>query len=266
MAVCPVCRKEHIDTNICPICGFDQLGKEFLNKEDAEHWKNEVLLPFIDDNVCDLEDFLIEDGSLTEFSGEKPIVVLPSNIKRIDDDVFLECNHIKHIVLPSELNELGFAVFSDCESLTEVTIPDGITELPEQTFAGCKGLQSVVLPNGLLSIASHAFSECESLKKLHIPQNVNYIDIDAFFNCVSLTKIVIPKSVETIETNAFEGCANLEIYCEHLSKPEEWDDNWCNNGEWIIKNLRPHDAPRAVYWGDEWHYENGIPVPNDGVS
>ena len=31
-----------------------------------------------------LEDFLIEDGSLTEFSGEKPIVVLPSNIKRID--------------------------------------------------------------------------------------------------------------------------------------------------------------------------------------
>ena len=47
MAVCPVCKRDCIGTNICPICGFNQLGKDFLNKEDAEQWKKEVVLPFI---------------------------------------------------------------------------------------------------------------------------------------------------------------------------------------------------------------------------
>jgi len=126
-----------------------------------------------------------------------------------------------------ELNEFGFGVFSDCESLVKINIPEGITELPEQTFAGCKALSNIILPKNLDTIVSHAFSECESLTELVIPHSVKFIDYYAFFNCIALDKLVIPKTVETIKSNAFEGCGNLKIYCEHLSKPDDWDEDWC---------------------------------------
>ena len=77
---CPVCKTECGEANKCHTCGFDQLNVEFLNKEDAAQWKREILLPFIKQQVCDPDDFLIEDGILKDFSGEKPIVIIPNNI------------------------------------------------------------------------------------------------------------------------------------------------------------------------------------------
>lgn len=263
MVKCPVCKTELINTDQCYACGFDKIKTEFLNKDEAEQWKREVLLPFINAYVCDTEDFVIEDGVLTEFYGEKTIVVLPNNVKKIDDNVFNECDCIKYVVLPPQLIELGFMSFADSESLIGIQIPCEIVELPEQTFAGCKSLQNILLPDSLETIASHAFSECENLKEIHIPYSVKYIDYYAFFNCISLSKIVIPNTVETIKGNAFEGCANLTIFCEHISKPDEWDDDWCENGDFIMKGKPPHDAPSMIYWGNDWHYENGEPVPNN---
>ena len=260
---CPVCKTESINSHKCLICGFDQLDKEFLNKEDAKQWKKEILLPFIQKHVCDVDDYSIEDGVLEEFYGEKPIVVLPTNVRKIEDNAFLECNQITCVVLPSELNEFGFGVFSDCESLVKINIPEGITELPEQTFAGCKALRNIILPKNLETIVSHAFSECESLTELVIPHSVKFIDYYAFFNCIALDKLVIPKTVETIKSNAFEGCGNLTIYCEHLSKPDDWDEDWCENGDLVMKGMTPYNAPKTVYWGNEWHYENSNPVPNE---
>lgn len=43
---CPVC-SSMVDSNEkrCRVCGFDQLGFEALNKEDAEEWLNNVVIP-----------------------------------------------------------------------------------------------------------------------------------------------------------------------------------------------------------------------------
>ena len=41
---CPICKNENNDEAIvCKICGFSELNVEFLNKEDAERWKETVL-------------------------------------------------------------------------------------------------------------------------------------------------------------------------------------------------------------------------------
>lgn len=262
MAKCPVCKTEYQHTNNCQVCGFDQLGKEFLNKDEAELWKKDILLPFIKTYVCDPEDFVIEDDVLTEFCGQKPIVVLPDNVIKIDNYVFNECEYIKRVVLPSGLSELGWSVFADSGLGGEIHIPDKITKLPDSVFAGCETLKRVVLPINLNVIECQAFSECEGLTELTIPDSVKSIEFQAFFNCTSLDKIVIPKSVERIEGNAFEGCDNLTIFCEHMSKPDGWDSDWCEHFQYVMKNRQPRDLPKAIYWGDEWHYENGEPVPN----
>lgn len=93
------------------------------------------------------------------------------------------------------------------------------------------------------------FPNAKKITGVIIPNSLKSIGIDSFFNCISLDRIVIPKSVETIGMNAFEGCANLTIYCEHISKPDDWDDAWCKNGDIVVTKLKPYNPPRTVYWG-----------------
>lgn len=43
---CPVCKRYfEIGTQMCPACGFPELGRSFLNKEDGEMWLNNVVIP-----------------------------------------------------------------------------------------------------------------------------------------------------------------------------------------------------------------------------
>lgn len=42
---CPVCKTECDDRTICPKCGFHEMGKIFLNREDAEQWMKCVVQP-----------------------------------------------------------------------------------------------------------------------------------------------------------------------------------------------------------------------------
>lgn len=45
---CPVCKTECGQSNICTQCGFSELGKDFINREEAEAWFNEIVLPYRD--------------------------------------------------------------------------------------------------------------------------------------------------------------------------------------------------------------------------
>ena len=46
MQHCPVCRSLHNSTaRYCDDCGFDELNKLFINKDEFELWLNEVVLP-----------------------------------------------------------------------------------------------------------------------------------------------------------------------------------------------------------------------------
>ena len=61
------------------------------------------------------------------------------------------------------------------------------------------------ISNTVISIGSHAFDGCKNLTKVYISSNVNYIGKHAFAN--------IP---------------DLVIYCNLPSKPDTWDNEWCD--------------------------------------
>lgn len=48
----------------------------------------------------------------------------------------------------------------------------------------------------------------------------------AFSECSSLTSIIIPKNVSYVGSDAFSGCDKINLYCEAISKPSNWDNNW----------------------------------------
>ena len=44
---CPVCQKAYTSSEtICLHCGFTELNRVFINKDEAEYWREHVLLPY----------------------------------------------------------------------------------------------------------------------------------------------------------------------------------------------------------------------------
>lgn len=47
MAKCPVCKAECGKNTTCNTCGFNDVGRVFINREEAELWQNTILSPYI---------------------------------------------------------------------------------------------------------------------------------------------------------------------------------------------------------------------------
>lgn len=118
----------------------------------------------------------------------------------------------------------GYEIFNDI--LEEIIISEGVTAIKPSAFSYCKNLKRVVLPNTIKNIGANAFSECEKLSDIILPNGIESINERAFEECSSLTTINIPKSVTYIGEEAFYYCSALTIYCEEISKPDAWDDEW----------------------------------------
>ena len=55
MAHCPVCKTECGQSNKCLSCGFADLRIEFLNREEAENWKKQIVAPYKKSYILSLD-------------------------------------------------------------------------------------------------------------------------------------------------------------------------------------------------------------------
>lgn len=86
------------------------------------------------------QDFVIENGVLTKYTGPGGGVIIPAGVTKI-----------------------GNSAFSNCANLTSVTIPAGIKKIGVCAFEGCTGLQSVTISAGVKKIGVYAFGCCADL-------------------------------------------------------------------------------------------------------
>ena len=73
---------------------------------------------------------------------------------------------LKNIVLPSGLKKIDENLFWGCTSLTSVTIPAGVTSIGEEAFRECLALPSIIIPSSVTEIGERAFEGCTSLKNI----------------------------------------------------------------------------------------------------
>ena len=194
----------------------------------------------------------IREGAFSNCIRLKSIDFEPnSKLKNIDAAAFYQCYSLTSITIPSSVTSIGKAAFSDCNSLTNIIIPSGVASIENQTFSGCSSLINITLPSSVTNIGESAFHNCTKLQNVTFESNSNLksIGLEAFRNCNSLKSITIPSSVTSIGICAFTDCSSLTIYCEASSRPSGWNNDWNNYGG-------------TVYWGNQWHYENGVPTLN----
>ena len=193
-------------------------------------------------------------------------IVFPDSVHTIGDSAFLGCDGLTSIELKFSVRNIGADAFSGCSNLQDVSMTRCmIYYIPEGMFSGCDSLKNMVLPisineirerafsfctalesiefrsENIFYIGSLAFEGCKALKAIDLPEKLETIGACAFGSCNSLSEIYIPASVTTMGPKVFDGRKiNIDIYVEHESLPEEWDDEWDETQDGDSEHITVH--------------------------
>ena len=184
-------------------------------------------------------------------------VVIEEGVETIGELAFFNMGEqgiLSELILPSTLKTIGLGAFT-WHRLKEVKIPKGVIEIGVESampaFAG-NDPQRIVVEEG--NTVYHSSGNClieTASKKLIlgcansiIPSDgsVTSIGEGAFLRCDSLTSIVIPGSITSIDKDAFLLCDSLTIYCEAVSKPSGWDDDWNSSDRPVVWDCNNNDV------------------------
>lgn len=197
-------------------------------------------------------------SSYGAFSGCSYIekIIIPDTVKAIGDGAFSDCKGVE-IYIPSSVASIGDRAFSGCSIKNDIVIPP-TCNVYRLCFSGAllqetyfKSLTiSCNIANGLFS--DYSYSRCERLilsdgetikfeqfkkcniKEIILPTCLKSIENSAFSDWAG-TSIIIPENVKNVGNYIFNNCKNLKrIYCEALSKPFGWDDDWNKNCSAIV--------------------------------
>lgn len=141
-------------------------------------------------------------------------VVLPQNLKTIEEEAFSFCFNLKEIVFPDGLEKIGEDAFL-MSGLQSVTIPASVKMIRESAFRVCENLVSFTIeenekPGFVIYLGSRMFEDCSKLRDLSLSNCVLHIPNGFCQKCNSLTNVDLPESVLTIDAWAFGRCHNLE--------------------------------------------------------
>lgn len=84
------------------------------------------------------------------------------------------------------------------------------------------------------AIGVSAFEHCDRIRSVVIPDSVTTIESFAFAY-TNIEKVYIPNSVTTVGQGAFTMSSEVTVYCEAESRPEGWNERWCD-GQSIVWN------------------------------
>lgn len=150
------------------------------------------------------DNFIIENGVLTGYTGNETTVDIPNGVTQIGSEAFNNQSRIQVVTIPNTVVYIGEKAFANCYALTSVSIPDTITEIGPRAFQNCKKLSEIHLPDNLICISEGLLSGSSSLKEITIPANVTSIGKSAFYDCRQLVDIKWPAHLAVIGERAFD--------------------------------------------------------------
>lgn len=166
-----------------------------------------------------MADFIIENGVLVKYKGEKRSVYIPSEVARIGKYALAGCEKTEIVTIRDGVTGIDEGAFMKCFYLREIVIPESVSMIGVCAFADCRRLESVLLC-GVEIVEAWAFDHCDGLRSVILGNDIKKIGDHAFYDCYSLEKIVIPVNVEQIGKDVFARCPHLTIYAPENSYAE----------------------------------------------
>lgn len=92
--------------------------------------------------ASDEADFTVEDGVLTEYTGDDEEVVIPSEVggetvTTIETTAFLMLDNLKSVTIPTTVTKINQNAFMYCENLDSVTFEGKVDEIESEAFSCC---------------------------------------------------------------------------------------------------------------------------------
>lgn len=176
------------------------------------------------------KNFIVENGVLTEYTGDDGYVVIPEGIVSIGEEAFSYCRCITDVILPYGVVNIGDNAFYGCTNLKHINIPESITSIGRNAFCECNKLEDISVPESVTDIGEGAFCGCELLQDedgfvivgnvlydyfgkdsdVVIPDGVLKIGYKAFKSCERIICVKIPESITEIGKEAFGDCCGLK--------------------------------------------------------
>ncbi|MBO4584886.1 MAG: leucine-rich repeat protein [Clostridia bacterium] len=136
--------------------------------------------------MADADGFLIRNGVLQEYFGDRETVSIPEGTKEIRRYAFQLHGEIKTVIIPASVEKIGGGAFNGCAGLADpegfvtvrgvlysyhgdggaIAIPGTVEEISDAVFEDRDYVESVVVPESVKRIAAGAFAECGGLKEV----------------------------------------------------------------------------------------------------
>ena len=176
---------------------------------------------------------------------------MPSTLKIISNEAFVECSSLTTVEIPDSVEKMGERVFLGCKSLQSAYIPAFKQEYegPFELFMGCYSLNFVIFGEGFdgMDLCAGMFTNT-GFFEIRLPDTVEMIDMRVFQNCANLETVYLPKNICQIYGDAFKGCPELKAMY-YQGSIEEFQANVevydpyelngvhiiCTNGEFVFE-------------------------------
>jgi len=246
---CPVCKNAiNEKTTKCNVCGFDDLHREFITKEDGELWNKEVVEPYRKQwenskKTVLNDDFDAEVYSRTGYDKDgydrsgrnawgydrdgydkrgfdkKGYNKLGNHKSEFDAEGYHKLTGYN----VEGYNRKGYDVngkrkphwfrdkFKNLGKKQDYSCPADDFEIVDRTIVKYNGSSSVVIiPDGIADkIGNSAFRDNNTINEVIISDEIKSIGESAFQNCSMLTKVYIPNEIKEIESYTFSKCTSL---------------------------------------------------------
>ena len=140
-------------------------------------------------------------------------IVLPANLKGIEESSFKACSLLTEITIPSAVESIGLYAFADCINLTTVNfdVDSNLSLISIGAFENCSKISAITIPKSVQKIDNRAFNGCEKLSTLEFENGstLKTIGEEVFYNCITLSSLSVPNSVTNIGDYAFYNCKGL---------------------------------------------------------
>lgn len=174
-------------------------------------------------------------------SGRAKTVVLPENIKSIDEFSFVRAS-LDYLIVPTGVDTIKAHAFTN-SIINHIYLPDTVTTIEDGAFTNVKDLKEFTIPKSISEFRLDAFDKgtAFSLAKLNIPSTVKKLTLSTNKNFTNLKEFTLPDS-----GGVFESAWNFE--------PQ--DPNGAGYVDYfsIICTPRYDDIMDSIHIGDGWEF------------